>query len=135
MPVVLIEVRKYYTSDEASRVISAVYSALQKAFMLANNVITIRLLTYSAEQFFIPDTNPVVYTKPDLFTLVSIDCFEGRSLETKRKLYALIVNNLALVGIPQDHIKILLRENKMENWGIRGGQAACDIDVGYKVEI
>ncbi|MEK5782203.1 hypothetical protein VXE43_19930 [Acinetobacter baumannii] len=30
-------------------------------------------------------------TQPEYFTLIGIDCFAGRSLETKRKLYQQIV--------------------------------------------
>jgi hypothetical protein len=29
----------------------------------------------------------------------------------------------------------LLRELARENWGIRGGQAASDVDLGFKVDI
>jgi hypothetical protein len=39
------------------------------------------------------------------------------------------------VEIPKDHVKILLRELPKENWEIRGGQAGCDIELGFKVEI
>jgi phenylpyruvate tautomerase PptA (4-oxalocrotonate tautomerase family) len=43
--------------------------------------------------------------------------------------------NLAVLGIPADHILILLRESPLENWGIRGGQAACDVDLGFQVNV
>jgi len=29
----------------------------------------------------------------------------------------------------------MLREITAENWGIRGGQAACDVDLGFKVDV
>jgi hypothetical protein len=29
----------------------------------------------------------------------------------------------------------MLREITAENWGIRGGEAACDVDLGFKVEV
>ena len=66
---------------------------------------------------------------------ISIDCFAGRSLEAKRNLYRSIVRNLEIFGIPNNHVKILLREIQRENWGIRGGQAGCDVDLGFKVEV
>ena len=47
----------------------------------------------------------------------------------------MIVKNLEKFGIPNDHVKILLREITKENWGIRGGQAACDVDLGFKVDV
>jgi phenylpyruvate tautomerase PptA (4-oxalocrotonate tautomerase family) len=71
----------------------------------------------------------------DLYVLISIDAFAGRSLEAKRSLYAAIVRNLDPLGIPKDHVTILLREIATENWGIRGGQAACDVELGFKIEV
>jgi len=51
-------------------------------------------------------------------------------------LYKTIVSNLEQkFGIPKNHVKILLREIPKENWGIRGGQAACDIDIGFKTDV
>jgi hypothetical protein len=32
-------------------------------------------------------------------------------------------------------VKILLREISPENWGIRGGQAGCDVDLGFDIEV
>ena len=46
-----------------------------------------------------------------------------------------IVKNLEPFGIPKNHIKILLREIPKENWGIRGGQAGCDVELGFKVDV
>lgn len=67
--------------------------------------------------------------------MISIDCFTGRSVDTKRRLYRRIAESLEQCGIPQDHIKIVLRESSRENWGILGAQAGCDVDVGYKIEV
>lgn len=73
--------------------------------------------------------------QPERFTHITIDCFSGRTLETKRKLYQQLVKNLVAFGIPEDHILITLRESLLENWGICGGQAACDVDLGFKVNV
>ena len=61
--------------------------------------------------------------------------FYGRSLETKKKLYQTLVKNLTELGIPKDDIFILLQEQALENWGIRGGIPASEVDLGFKVEI
>jgi hypothetical protein len=37
--------------------------------------------------------------------------------------------------IPRDHVSILLRESEAQNWGIRGGQAASDVDLGFTVTV
>ena len=52
---------------------------------------------------------PPHLAQPELYTHVSIDAFAGRSLDAKRALYRGIVDNLAALGIPRDHVKILLR--------------------------
>jgi hypothetical protein len=59
--------------------------------------------------------------------------FAGRSKVTKRSLYRAIVERLAPFGVPSEDIKIVLVEVPTENVGLRGGQAACDIDLGYKI--
>ncbi len=64
-----------------------------------------------------------------------IDCFAGRSVQAKRNLYTEIVDRLAALGIPRDHVLINLNEIQAENWGIRGGQAACDVDLGFDVHV
>jgi 4-oxalocrotonate tautomerase family enzyme len=66
---------------------------------------------------------------------VSLDAFAGRTLEAKRSLYRRIVENLESLGIPRDHVKILLREVSRENWGIRGGRAASDVELGFEIEV
>jgi phenylpyruvate tautomerase PptA (4-oxalocrotonate tautomerase family) len=35
----------------------------------------------------------------------------------------------------RDHITILLRESGAENWGIRGGVPASEVDLGFKVDV
>ncbi len=72
---------------------------------------------------------------PEFYTHVSIDAFAGRSLGAKRNLYQAIVRNLEELGIPKTHVEILIREISKENWGIRGGQAACDVDLGFATDV
>jgi len=50
-------------------------------------------------------------------------------------LYQEIVNKLEPFGIPKDHVKILIREITRENWGIRGGQAGCDVELGFNIDV
>jgi len=65
-----------------------------------------------------------------------VSLFAGRSVETKRNLYKLITTTLQeQLTIGKEEVFILLNEQPKENWGIRGGVAACDIDLGFKVDI
>ena len=131
MPHALIEVRRRYSEAEEMAVIDAIHAALVAGFLIPPEDKHVRLVAHKPNRFAVPPT----LTHPELFTLVSIDCFAGRSLEAKRNLYTEIVNRLATLGIPRDHVSITLRESEAENWGIRGGQAACDIDLGFNVHV
>ena len=131
MPSVLIEVRQQYSAEIEAGIMEAVHSALRAAFKILPGDRNIRLLVHEPHRFQCPPDRE----KPEYYTHISIDCFAGRSLEAKRMLYRLIVDNLSRLGIPGNHVKIMLREISAENWGIRGGQAACDVELGFEVKV
>jgi 5-carboxymethyl-2-hydroxymuconate isomerase len=131
MPSVLIEVRKSYSREQEISLIEAVHAALREAFKIAPGDRNVRLVVHEPHRFACPPARE----KPEAYIHISIDAFAGRSIEAKRNLYRAIVTNLEPFGIPKDHVKILLREIPRENWGIRGGQAACDVDLGFKVDV
>ena len=131
MPSVVIEIRRSIGSDEEMAIIEAVHSSLREAFKIPPGDRNVRLLVHEPHRFACPPH----LSKPELFTLIGIDAFTGRSVDAKRALYAGIVEKLARVGIPKDHVLIVLKEISTENWGIRGGQAACDLDLGFTINV
>ncbi len=131
MPAVLIEVRKRYTPEQEVAIMEAVHAALREAFKILPADRDVRLLAHEPHRFACSPN----HAHPEAFTLISIDAFAGRSLDAKRNLYRAIAANLEPHGIPKDHVKVLLREIPRENWGVRGGQAACDVELGYKIEV
>jgi phenylpyruvate tautomerase PptA (4-oxalocrotonate tautomerase family) len=131
VPSVLIEVRRSYTQEQEVAIMEAVHAALRHAFKILPGDRNVRLVAHEPHRFACPPARE----KPDLYTHVSIDAFAGRSLQAKRALYRAIVENLERLDIPRDHVKILLREIPRENWGIRGGQAGCDVELGFDVEV
>lgn len=131
MPSVLIEVRKRYPQEEEIALMEAVHAALREAFRILPHDKNIRLIVHEPHRFACPPDRE----KPEFYTHISIDAFAGRSLDAKRNLYMAIVKNLEPFGIPKNHVKILLREIPRENWGIRGGRAGCDVELGFKVEV
>jgi phenylpyruvate tautomerase PptA (4-oxalocrotonate tautomerase family) len=131
MPSVLIEVRRSATPDEEVALMEAVHAALRETFKILPGDRNVRLVVHPPHRFACPPDR----ARPELYTHVSIDAFAGRSLEAKRALYRAIVANLGRLGIPADHVKILLRELPRENWGIRGGQAGCDVDLGFEIDV
>ena len=131
MPSILIEVRRHYTPEQEAALMEAVHAALREAFKILPHDRNVRLVVHEPHRFACPPDRE----KPECYTHISIDAFAGRSLDAKRSLYKAIVKNLEPFGIPTNHVKILLREIAKENWGIRGGQAGCDVELGFKVEV
>ena len=131
MPGVVIEVRRTYSTDEEVAIIDAVHGALVAAFRIPPGDKHVRLLVHEPHRFACPPH----LTHPDRATMVSIDCFAGRSLDAKRTLYAEIVGRLEPLGIPRDHVTITVRDLDRESWGVRGGQAASDVDLGFEIEV
>lgn len=109
----------------------AVHAALVAAFAIPASDKHIRLVEHRPHRM---TTSPAL-PQPEKYTLITIDCYAGRSIDAKRALYKEIVGRLAEFGIPADHITITLREGALENWGVSGGHAASDIDLGFAVNV
>ncbi len=130
MPSSLIEVRRIYTPQQQVALIDAVHGALVAAFKIPAHDRSIRVLTYEPHAMVHgPDAGVA-----DSYTRVTIDCFSGRSIDAKRNLYREIVERLEALDIPRDNVSILLRESAPENWGL-GGRAACDLDLGFDINV
>jgi phenylpyruvate tautomerase PptA (4-oxalocrotonate tautomerase family) len=87
----------------------------------------VRLIEYPSDLF---------QMKPPYEILIELSLFAGRTKETKKKLFQSIVNNLEshkLIG--KNKVLIILNEQPMENWGIRGGISADELDLGFKINI
>jgi len=70
------------------------------------------------------------------FTLVEVTALPGRSAAAKRALYAAIVQNLERApGIAPAKLTIIVHEPPLENWGIRGGRPATDVELGFKLDV
>ena len=65
------------------------------------------------------------------FAIIELSFFPGRSLETKRLLYRRVVELFQDFGVEPDNTRIVIREVERQNWGLRGGQAACDVELGF----
>lgn len=131
MPWIQIEVRREWSVEEEVGLIDAVHAAMVAAFHIPVKDKHVRLVVHEPHRMAYPPT----LAQPEFLTLVSVDCFAGRSIEAKRRFYAEVVDRLAAFGIPADHVSITLRESSTENWGIRGGRAACDVDLGFDVNV
>ena len=126
-----MEVRRRYTEAEEIAIIDAIHEALVAAFHIPSQDKHVRLMVHEPHRF----THSPQLANPEFHTLVTIDCFAGRSVQAKRDLYREVTDRLGALGIPRDHVTVLLRESATENWGIRGGRAACDVDLGFDVHV
>ncbi|MFF2372092.1 tautomerase family protein [Agromyces sp. NPDC058110] len=131
MPAALIEVRRAYTADEEVAIMDAVHAALVDAFRIPPEDRDVRLIAHEPHRFACsPDV-----VQPERRTLVTIDCFAGRSPRAKAALYAAIVDRLEPLGIPRDHVTTVVHDIPRESWGLMGGVAASEVDLGFDVQV
>lgn len=131
MPSAAIEVRRAYTPDEEMALLEAVHSALVEAFKILPAHRNLTLIVHPPHRFLgRPDCE-----NPERLTNISVFVLRGRTVEAKRHLYKAIIERLELLGIPRMCVLIKLHELSPENVAVRGGQALCDIELGYPVDV
>ena len=128
MPLVKVSLLKGKSIEEKKALLDAIHAALLDAFKIPENDRTQRIFEFEPENFDIPEE------KTSNYTIIEIDVFPGRSLDAKRKLYQKIVQNLSEQIQPND-ILVILKEPSLENWGVRGGMPASEIDLGFKLDV
>jgi len=130
MPLVKIEIREGKSREYKKALLDGVHQALVHSIKIPDYDRTQRLYELDADNFEAPPN------KTDNITLIEIVMFKGRSIEAKKQLYKTIVNNLAEnPGIKGDDITIVLYEPSLENWGIRGGKPASEVDIGFRIDV
>jgi len=129
VPEVIISVRKRYSSPEKNALVTAVHSAIVETLRIPDHDKLIKFHRYKKDEFIVPPGGT------DDYIVIEIFMFSGRSLDTKRVLYKSIVRNLGQLGIEAHDIRIVLLEVPRENWGIRGGVPASEVELGFDVEI
>ena len=129
MPLAKIEVRKPRSADEIAAIVEAVYQAQREALKVPEDDRQIRYFELKPEHFAVPPG------KTENYTLVEITLFPGRSLEAKRNLYQSIVRRFGELGIAPTDILIVLHEPPLDNWGIKGGAPASEVDIGFNLKV
>ncbi|HEX4894563.1 MAG TPA: tautomerase family protein [Hyphomicrobiaceae bacterium] len=111
------------------KVIEAVQAALVSALKIPAKDRDVVIDTYD-------ETSRIVMTgRSQKFTRVEVTLFAGRSMEAKRALYKGLAANLAELGVPETEVKTILIEVPTENWGLRGGYPASELDLGFKIDV
>jgi len=128
MPIVHVHLRAGRPPAERKAILDGVHAALVEAFRIPET-----------------DRNQILHEHPPdhlesghgaAFTLVEAAVFPGRSREAKRNLYTALVRNLSrAAAIPPEAVLVVRHEPPLESWGIRGGQAASDVQLGFRLEV
>jgi phenylpyruvate tautomerase PptA (4-oxalocrotonate tautomerase family) len=128
MPSTRITTGAWAKGHEAS-VLEAVQNALLSALKIPDYDRDIVLDLYE------PDRRIVPAGRSERYTRIEVILFSGRSLDAKKSLYRAVVANLHELGVPASEIKIVLIEAPPEDWGLRGGQPASEIDLGFRIDV
>ena len=129
MPLTKIEVRKSRPANEVTAIIEALYQAQREALKVPEGDRQIRYIEHKPEHFAVPPG------KTENYTLIQISLFPGRTLSAKRNLYKSIVRRFREVDIDPSDIFIVLFEPPLDNWGIRGGLPASEVDLGFDLNV
>lgn len=129
MPVTLVSVVKGRSGEQKRTLLEAIQTAIATTLKLNPSDRYIRLAEHSSDEWLLPPD------KTDAFTLVEIALFEGRTPETKGAIYQAIVEAVEKLGVAKTDVFIRLIEQPRVNFGIRGGQRADLLDLGYKVDV
>jgi phenylpyruvate tautomerase PptA (4-oxalocrotonate tautomerase family) len=129
MPFAKIEVRRTRPPEQVQALIEAVYLAQREALLVPEGDRQIRYFEHKPEHFAVPPG------KSENYTFVEILLFPGRSVEAKRRLYQSIVTRFGALGIAATDVFIVLIEPPLENWAVRGGVPASDIDLGFNLKV
>jgi len=129
MPITRIEVKRSWPPETKLKLIEATHAAMVDALKIPDHDKLIRFVEHRPEHFVSPPGTS------ESFTLVEVSLFVGRTLEAKRKLYKSIVQRFGELGVEPKDIRIILHEVPLENWGIRGGIPASEVDLGFNVNV
>ncbi len=130
MPLVKVEIISGKDAEYKKALLNGIHSALVEAFKIPEGDRMQRL--YEVEK----DNFEIASSKTEQFTLIEITAFQGRSLAAKKNLYSAIVRNLGeSPGINGNDITIVLHEVALENWGIRGGNPASEVNLGFDIKV
>ncbi|HML06441.1 MAG TPA: tautomerase family protein [Methanobacterium sp.] len=130
MPLVKVEIRKGKSDEYKKAILDGVHDALVEAIKIPDHDRFQRLYELENNNFEVPED------KTNNVTIIEITLFKGRTINAKKALYKAIINNLASnPGIDGDDITIVLIEPPLENWGVRGGKPASEVDLGFKITV
>jgi phenylpyruvate tautomerase PptA (4-oxalocrotonate tautomerase family) len=125
MPLVTVSLFQGKTAEHKRMIHDAIHESLVLHFKIKDWDYNQKTREYAPDDWTVPRG------RSDNYTLIELCVFPGRSKETKKNLYTEIIGRLEKIGIAKEDVSILLLEQPMENWAIRGGLPADEVDLGY----
>lgn len=129
MPLVTITIVEGKTRKFKKSILDAVHDSLVAVFKIPDHDRNQRIIEVPPGNLECPAG------KAENFITIEMTVFPGRSLQAKRALYQEIVSRLKRLEIRGDDILIVLNEPPLDNWGIRGGCPASEVDIGFKLDV
>ncbi len=112
-----------------SQLSDVIHSCVLDALAFPKDKRAHRFFPLEAEDFYYPDGRTPRYT------IIEISMFEGRSIETKKKLIHLLFERIQqTLNIRPEDLEVTITETPKHNWGFRG-QTGDEISLNYKVEV
>ena len=127
MPIVHVHLRAGRTDAQKKAILDGLHAAFVEALKIQPDDRNQLVHEYAPGNFEARHGPDAVFVEANLFA--------GRSADAKRKLYRLAVDALERAGVRRDAELILIHDPPLENWGIRGGQAATDVKLGYEIKV
>jgi phenylpyruvate tautomerase PptA (4-oxalocrotonate tautomerase family) len=112
-----------------SRLSDVIHQCLVEAFKLPEDKRFHRFIALEADDFIFPSG------RSDKYTIVEIIMFEGRSLESKKRLIHLLYESFASsLEVSKQDLEIVMLESPRHNWGIRG-LPGDELALNYNVNV
>ncbi|USB32990.1 tautomerase family protein [Paenibacillus sp. YPG26] len=108
---------------------SIIHGCVVDAFLYPADKRFHRFIHLEREDFLYPED------RSDKYTIIEISIFEGRTVESKKKLIAMLFERVeGELHIKPDDIEITIIETPKCNWGIRG-LPGDELQLNYKVDV
>ena len=128
MAQIRISGRRDYLDRARAGLSDAIHGCMMEALGLPADKRFHRFIGLDAADFIHPPD------RSERYTIVEISMFEGRTVETKKRLIRLLFERLETrCGIAPGDVEITIVETPRHNWGIRG-LPADELSLSYTVE-
>jgi phenylpyruvate tautomerase PptA (4-oxalocrotonate tautomerase family) len=129
----MVQIKVYGLADKLnpikSELSNVIHSSLVKVLQISPDKRFHRFFPLDKTNFYYPSD------RSDNYLIIEISMFEGRSIETKKQLIRLLIQQInAQFKIPIYDIEITIFETPKANWGIRG-LPGDELQLNYKVEV